>query len=210
MKIERHRWQPADPADAEHVIVKLALLWLSLLAVAAANAAHARECRGIDFPEQIQVHDTNLSLNGLGVRKATFLKVNVYVAALYVAQPSDDARTLIQSAGPDELVLHFVRDVGVEDLRNAWSEGFARNASDQLAALQPRIAKLNSWMSDMKSGQRLTFIRRPGTGVAVDVNGAARGTIEGDDFARALLAIWLGDAPPNPELKNGLLGRPCK
>jgi len=190
--------------------MKLALLWLSLLAVAVANAAHARECRGIDFAEQIQVHDTNLSLNGLGVRKATFLKVNVYVAALYVAQPSDDARTLIQSAGPDELVLHFVRDVGVEDLRKAWREGFTRNAGDQLAALQPRIAKLNSWMSDMKSGQRLTFIRRPGTGVAVDVNGAARGTIEGDDFARALLAIWLGDAPPNPELKDGLLGRPCK
>jgi hypothetical protein len=192
-------------------VVKLGLLsLLLLLSTAVLSAAQARECRGVNFPDQIQVGDVNLNLNGLGVRKATFLKVNVYVAALYVAQPPRDARALIQSTGPDQLVLHFVRDVGVGDLRTAWSEGFANNAKDQLAALQPRIEKLNSWMTDMKSGQRLTFMRRPDTGVEIDVNGTHKGVIEGDDFARALLAIWLGDAPPNPELKNGLLGQECK
>jgi len=40
------------------------------------------------------------------------------------------------------------------------------------------------------------------------VNGAAKGTIKGDDFGKALLSIWLGD-PPNPEIKAGLLGGPC-
>jgi len=43
----------------------------------------------------------------------------------------------------------------------------------------------------------------------VDVNGAVKGTIAGDDFARALFAIWLGARPPNAELKTGLLGGPC-
>jgi chalcone isomerase-like protein len=41
------------------------------------------------------------------------------------------------------------------------------------------------------------------------VNGADKGSIEGQDFSRAFLAIWLGDAPPNPELKAGLLGGAC-
>jgi hypothetical protein len=43
----------------------------------------------------------------------------------------------------------------------------------------------------------------------VSVNGAVKGTITGDDFSRAFISIWLGNEPPNPELKAGLLGGPC-
>jgi hypothetical protein len=41
------------------------------------------------------------------------------------------------------------------------------------------------------------------------VNGAQKGTIEGDDFSKVFVSIWLGEAPPNPELKSGLLGGEC-
>ena len=43
----------------------------------------------------------------------------------------------------------------------------------------------------------------------MDVNGAVKGTIKGDDFAKAFLAIWLGGDPPNPEIKAGMLGGAC-
>ena len=69
---------------------------------------------------------------------------------------------------------------------------------------------LNHWMSDVQTGQRLLFVRRPGSGIQVSINGAVKGTIEGDDFARAFIAIWLGAAPPNPQLKSGLLGGTCE
>jgi hypothetical protein len=180
------------------------------LALSGFGTAVARECKGVDFPERLQVNGTELTLNGLGIRKATFLKVNVYVGALYVTSPTHEPRTLIDPATPAQLVLHFVRNVGVSDLRKAWEEGFERAAKDQLALLNARIAMLNSWMSDMKTGQRLVFTRKPGTGVQVDVNGAVKGTITGDDFSRALLSIWLGPEPPNAELKSGLLGGPCE
>lgn len=169
----------------------------------------AKQCLGVNFPDRVRVDGAELALNGLGVRKATFLKVNVYVAALYAGQPSRDGKALVAGSGPDELVLHFVRNVGVEDLTKAWNEGFERNSKQQLPAFKERIAKLNGWMSEMKTGQRLTFIRRPGVGIEVGVDGAVKGTVEGDDFARALFAIWLGDNPPNPELKKGLLGGEC-
>jgi hypothetical protein len=104
--------------------------------------------------------------------------------------------------------MQFVRDVGADDLRKGWEEGFEKNAKGQLPALKDRIAKLNGWMADMKSGQKLTFIRKPGAGIQVDVNGAVKGTIDGDDFAKAFLSIWLGD-PPNSEIKAGLLGGAC-
>jgi hypothetical protein len=190
--------------------MKIPFLLIASLLASIASIAHGKQCNGIEFPERVQVDATDLSLNGLGIRKATFLKVNVYVGALYVAQPSQDAGELLASLGPYELVLHFVRDVGAADLRNAWNEGFAKNAKEQLPALQDRIARLNGWMDDIKKGQRLTFIREPGMGIEVDVNGVTKGAIEGEDFARAFLAIWLGPSPPNPELKSGLLGGACK
>ena len=101
--------------------MKLALLWWSLLALAVANAAHARECRGVDFPEQIQVHDTNLTLNGLGIRKATFLKVNVYVAALYVAQPATGE---IWGNLPQTYSMAGIINTGM-NLSRRWDEAWA-------------------------------------------------------------------------------------
>jgi Chalcone isomerase-like len=181
----------------------------SLLLLSSLGAAAAKECKGVDFPEHVQVKGTDLALNGLGMRKATFLKVNVYVAALYVTRPSREPQPLIDPATPAELTLHFVRNVSVGDLRNAWKEGFERVAKDQMATLGARVTMLNSWMSDIKTGQRLDFVRLPGTGIQVSLNGAVKGTITGDDFSRAFVSIWLGSEPPNAELKSGLLGGAC-
>src|ERR1700722_9316500 len=172
-------------------------------------AAQAKECKGITFPEHLQVSGNDLTLNGLGMRKATLLNVNVYVGVLFVARSANDPQPLIDPGSPAELILHFVRNVGVGDLRDAWKEGFEKVAKDQLPALSARITTLNGWMSSMETGQRLTFTRLPGAGIQVDVNGAVKGTIPGDDFARALMTIWLGPNPPNSELKSGLLGGTC-
>jgi hypothetical protein len=190
------------------IVVRRTMLAMGLLAAMVLGSAQAKECKGVDFPEHLQVSGHDLALNGLGMRKATFLKINVYVGALYVTHPSHDPQPLIDPGTPAQLILHFVRNVGVGDLRDAWSEAFEKVAKGQ-AALAPRIATLNSWMTDMKTGQRLIFTRVPGAGIEVSVNGAVRGTIAGDDFSRALMTIWLGDSPPNPELKSGLLGGEC-
>lgn len=174
-----------------------------------AGTASAKECKGVGFPDQIQVAGSTLKLNGLGLRQATMLKINVYVAALYVANASTDANAILGSNTPKALVLHFVRDVGGADLNKAWEEGFATNAKERLPALKERIGKLKGWMADMKTGQRLTFTHKPAAGIEVDLNGTVKGTIEGDDFAAAFLSIWLGAQPPNPGLKAGLLGGAC-
>jgi hypothetical protein len=169
--------------------MKRILLPVLVAAALGMGVAEAKECNGVNFPDQAQVEGGNLTLNGLGMRQATALKVNVYVAALYVAKPSSDANALLASATPSELVLQFVRNVGADDLRKGWSEGFEKNAKDQLPALKERIAELNGWMTDVKTGDRLTFIRKAGTGLQVDVKGATKGSIKGDDFAKAFLSI---------------------
>ena len=185
------------------------LILLGMAAAFGVSSAQGKECKGVSFPDQAQVEGSALTLNGLGLRQATMLKVNVYVGALYVAKASSDPNVILGSSTPYELVLQFVRDGGVSDLTKGWDEGFEKNSKAQLPALKGRIATLNGWMADVKAGQRLTFTFRPSVGLQVDFNGTVKGTIEGDDFAKAFLSIWLGANPPNPELKTGLLGGAC-
>ena len=184
------------------------LHFIVMVAALSSGVAHARECKGVSFPDQTQVEGSALTLNGLGMRQATMFKVNVYVAALYVAKASGDANAILDAAAPYELILQFMRDVGARDIAKGWGEGFERNAHGQLPALQERIAMLNGWMADLKTGQRLKFTFKPGAGVQVSVNGTVKGTISGDDFGKAFLSILLG-VPPNPEVKAGLLGGAC-
>jgi hypothetical protein len=188
---------------------KLLVIVAGVVGALGVGAVQGKECKGVNFPDTVQVDGAALTLNGLGLRQATMLKVNVYVAALYLPKASTDADAILGSISNAQLVLQFVRDVDASDIAKGWDEGFARNSKAQLPALKDRIATVNGWMTDIKSGQRMTFTFKPGAGVEVNVNGVAKGTVKGDDFARAFLAIWLGAEPPNPELKAGLLGGAC-
>jgi len=187
------------------MIRNLLLVSLAIIMALGVAAAQGKECKGVSFPDQLQVDGRALALNGLGLRQATMLKVNVYVAALYVTKTSADANLLLGSSSPKQLVLQFLRNVSAAELNKAWDEGFDK----RLAPFRDYLETLKGWMADMKTGQRLTFLHRPGMGLEVDVNGAAKGTIKGDDFAKAFFSIWLGANTPNPGLKSGLLGGAC-
>lgn len=63
-------------------------------------------------------------------------KVNVHVASLGQGFERSDPATL-GSGAPLELTLQFVRNVGADDLRKAWDEGFTKNAKEQLPAEAP-------------------------------------------------------------------------
>lgn len=175
-----------------------------------AGTAAPHECDGVSFPDQVQAGGRTLTLNGLGLRKATVFNIKVYVGALYLTRPTADAAAILSSKDPAEIDLRFTFHVTAGQLRDAWQEGFSKSAPGQLPQLQSRIAQLNGWMTAVGSGQRMTFVRLPGVGIQYSLDGAAKGTISGDDFATAFLAIWLGPSPPNQGLRAGLLGGECR
>ena len=180
-----------------------------LLMLLLAAQAHAQQCKGVSFAPHVQVQGATLDLNGLGLREATFFKVSVYVAALYVAMPAHDPAELLRQSPPKQLLLQFVRGVGVTDLREAFAKGFDSAAGAQLPALRTRIASLQGMLRDVRSGERMGFTWLRDHSVQFDLDGQVRGSIPGEDFGQALLRIWLGEHPPNPELKSGLLGGAC-
>lgn len=55
-------------------MIKRTLLFATLVTASAASAAQAKECRGVSFPDQTEVNGSLLTLNGLGMRRATMPK----------------------------------------------------------------------------------------------------------------------------------------
>jgi len=181
------------------------LIFVTVLA-AVAGTADAGKLAGVTMPDTIDVAGKHLHLNGLGLREATLLNVNVYVAGLYLERVSSNPQEIATSNQTKRLVLRFVRDVDRSDIVKAWNSGFKGNATVKLPAIQGLIDRLNTWMTDFDKGDTLVFTYVPGTGVEVQVNNSVKGTLKSDDFARSLFSIWVGPKPPNKGLKKGLLG----
>ncbi len=182
------------------------IAWL-LTAVLGASTAMAATKAGVTMPDSVTVETKTLALNGMGLREATIFDVDVYVAGLYVENVSSNAAKIVAATEIKQIVLRFVRDVDRDDIVEAWTEGFAKNATVPVAKLKALIAQLNRWMPSFDDGDTLTFTIIPGKGVAVDINGKRKGVLGDDDFGRSLVSIWLGPKPPTGDLKRGMLGR---
>jgi hypothetical protein len=55
-----------------------------------------------------------------------------------------------------------------------------------------RVTAFVDMTDDVVEGQSMRFVLPAGGSVAVDIDGQAQGTVEGADFAHALLSIWSG------------------
>lgn len=173
-----------------------------------AHPARAAECLGVTMPDEYKLGGDTLVLNGLGARFATMLKVEVYVAGLYLKERSHDPAAIIATDQARYLELDFLRGVTRKQMTDAWTEGFKKNAGSKVASLASSIDMLNAAMADLPKGSKLAFSYAPGAGTSVTIDGVSKTVIPGADFAAALISIWLGD-PPNKEVKTGLLGGKC-
>ena len=183
---------------------KLSFIVFILLALVTAPLV-AATVDGVTLPDNVELNGTKLVLNGMGTRKATMFKVKVYVMGLYLTEKRDGAKAIMQSESPKRIVMQFVRDVGAKKIRDGWLKGFEKNAPDA-AALQGKIDQFNAAMGDMKKGDAIQ-LDFADSRVDVVINDTKKATIEGTDFQRALLSIWLGPHPPNKTLKAGILGK---
>ena len=190
---------------------QLAVLTLALSAILVQRtSALAAECNGVQFSDTVNVADKALVLNGMGIRKATFVQVKVYVAGLYVTQKSSDGQQIAEANQPWELLLRFVRSADASDVRDAFTDGFKKVAGNGFEALRARVDALNAQIVDFKEGGSLSYAYDPAKGTLVSVNGSSGALIPGTDFASALLLISIGRDPPNKDLKTGLLGGKCE
>lgn len=157
----------------------------------------------INFADKVIVEGKDLVLNGIGIRKATFLKVKVYYGGLYLEQKTKDAQSFLATPSPKQIVMHFVRDVSAKKLKEAFSEGMEA-ANKNHAALKTELDKFNSNLADVVKDD-LIVITFFNDGVSLNVKGKDAPKIISPEFSRALLSIWFINAR-DENLRNGLLG----
>lgn len=166
------------------------------------SAFAAKKAAGVSFQEK---SGENLLLNGLGVRKKSFVKV--YACGLYLQEKSNNASEIINK--DEEMAIRLVITTGLvskEKMQNAMTEGFETSTNGNTEPLKAEIADFNKCFNDEIVKQDEFFISySPDKGVVVTKNGVEKGVIKGIEFKKALFGIWLGDNATDKKLKKMLL-----
>lgn len=175
-----------------------------LFATASAGAAPPVRVEGVQFEREAQLAETRLPLRGYGLLRYMAV-IKAYVGALYLPENVDSGEVL--GPVPKKLELSYFHAIKAEDFARATRRKIADNVTPtQQDLLQARIDRLAALYRDVQPGDRyaLTFV--PGRGTELRLNGEPLGAIEGEDFAAAVFAIWLGADPIDRGFRDRLLG----
>ena len=120
------------------------------------------------------------------------------------------AESAVDATGPKRIALTFLREVTALSLVDALYEGVRGSSTEaEFARLKASADALSAIMLPLgaaKKGDVVALDYLPNAGAQVVMNGRAVGLpVPGHDLYRALLRIWLGDAPVDVNLKRALL-----
>ena len=170
--------------------------------------ASALDLAGVHLADTAKVGDTELRLNGGGIRTKWFFKI--YVGALYLPEKQSSPEAIIADERAHRVALYMLHGLSSQRLFNAFLEAIEANHSPaEMAALDAQIQQMRQIFGavhEVKPGDSIALDYLPASGTRIAVNGIDRGTIAGAAFNRALLKIWLGSNPVQDDLKKGMLG----
>ena len=169
----------------------------------------AAELAGMKFDDATRVADSELKLNGLGVRTVFIIKA--YVAALYVPSKSTNAAELLAQKGPRRLQMKLLMDMSADRMLKAFNDGLRSNHDEQqLAGMKMQIDQLAATIAQIGNAKKgdLVDIDLVGGDTRISLNGLPKGQpIAGEDFYSSILRVFLGSKPADADLKKGLLGQ---
>ncbi len=193
-------------------LVGVALLALAALVfVPSVYAAAPITMEGQTFAGAAKVADTDLQLNGVGLRSALIYKV--YLAGLYLPARSASGADILAQTGPKRLQVRMLMDGPSDEFAKAFTGGIAkRMPPEQVAAMQSRIDDFDRTLrsvGDVKKGDVVNLDFAPDVGLTMTLNGRKVGRpVPGADLYAALLNIFIGDRAIDPRMKAGMLGTP--
>ncbi len=170
--------------------------------------AWAAKVEGVDLAEKVHMEAGELVLNGAGIRTKYMFKV--YVAALYLGDKRTAAEDVLAQDKPMRVELHMLRHVDAGEFMEAFRQAIMANLTkdefNHLALRFLTFAKVFTDVGQVDKGDVITLDYVPGAGTVVGVAGKERTRVEGLDFYRGMLKIWLGNNPVDASLKKKMLG----
>lgn len=180
------------------------------LLLALAVGAQATVIEGQQFDDRIRLADTELVLNGVGLRAVAWFKG--YAAGLYLTQKSTTAEAALAAKGPKRLRMTMLVEVESKEFVKAFDKGMKRNLDDaaraEMAERIERFDRTVAALAVLKKGDVIDLDWLPERGLVLSVNGKAKGEpFAGEGFYAAILKIYIGKDPVDRKLRAGLLGQ---
>ncbi len=168
----------------------------------------------------------SLRCTGVGVRTKFIIKV--YGAGLYLEEATaaqtlasfkgasaatlqssaEFYKTLTKAAAPKAIVMKFAREVGKDKIVEAYTTGLESTLGSLGASPVKADAQKFLGMFNEDAAEGSTFaIYGKGSVIHVLINGKDKGTVDNQQLAEAVFAIWLGPKPPNEDLKKNLVSQ---
>ena len=138
----------------------------------------------------------------LGKGRLTFFGIPVYDAQLWAA-PGFRAGQLADQLFALELA--YLRDFSSQAVAERSIAEMRRSAPLSDAQASAWTREMRRVLPDIKKGDRLMGINRPGVGAVFLVNGKPNGEIQDPEFARLFFGIWLSPHTSEPQLRGALL-----
>ena len=138
----------------------------------------------------------------IGKGRLDFWGFHVYDARLW-ATPGFKVDKL--SAQLFALELAYMRDFDAIDVANRSILEMRRSATISDEQAKVWTSEMLRVFPNLKKGDRVMGVNKPGVGVAYLVNGKPTGEIQDLEFARLFFGIWLSTKTSEPKLRRALL-----
>jgi hypothetical protein len=173
----------------------------------AISSARAAELAGVHMPDQKVVAGIPLTLNGMGLRTYSILRIRIFVAGLYLRHPSHDAQAIMNSSHVKLLRLIFLHDVDASEDRKGWQKSFAMNCQAPCYLPPDEVARFLSSVPSMHKGSTADIQFTP-QGIDFTVDGRDLGQVTDPAFARIILLGYIGPHATSVSMRSGILGLP--
>lgn len=185
------------------------LFSMGALAVAMAMPAYAMDIGGVKMEDTISLGGKTLVLNGAAQRQILFIKI--YVIGLYTEKKSTNAAEILAATGPKRVSLYIQREVNSDEFGQLFITSMNKNSTkEEKAKVINQTSRFGEMFADtgiVKKGDVITLDWIPGKGTISSLNGKPMGDPMPDIvFNQSVMRIWLGEHPPQSNIKSALLG----
>ncbi|WP_371437207.1 chalcone isomerase family protein [Polaromonas sp.] len=138
----------------------------------------------------------------MGKGRLTYWGFLVYDARLWAAP---GFRADNPAAQPFALELAYLRDFSNVDIAARSITEMRRSADIDEGQARAWTAEMLRVLPNVKKGDRIMGVNRPGVGALFLVNGKPSGEIRDAEFTRLFFGIWLSPNTSEPKLRSALL-----
>ncbi len=139
----------------------------------------------------------------LGQSRLTVWGFKIYDAQLWAAPGFNADRYASQ---PLALELAYLRDFDAVDIAERSIKEMRRSATITDTQARQWSLDMQRVFPDVKAGDRIMGLHRPGVGASFWVNGRAGGEILDAEFSKLFFGIWLSPKTSEPAMRTALVG----